>query len=192
MHLARRRFSSAAASPFSGYVENNRPPPPDELCPVGVDDEMSSDATFLCQESEPEDEMHGYLHEQNAPLFEARLREQQQQALPYCTRTANFPPGLDGFPTTSGFPPQRQPPPMPNMVRFGTDVFQREVFRPRRGPALSWGFQQELAEYEASLQNGYGEVGGMLYPQQQNGYVLTNERQPIQAQQSRYPYALSR
>lgn len=143
---------------------------------------MSSDATVLCQDSEAEDDLQSLLYEQTSHLREAQLREHQQQALLYATRTANVPLGFESFGANAAV--QRQS--IVNGSRFPAEAFQRELFRPRRGPSLSWGFQQEMADYEASHQSGMRGVGGIPYPSQPSGYVIRNDLQPPSAKHPRY------
>lgn len=175
MNYAHRRCSSSAIYPYVSYREHmRRPSSVVEQLPIGMENEISSEATVVCEDSEAEEDLQSILYGQNSSRFFENRYVERQQGLPY-SRTANLPFGFGSF-STGGFPFQLHP--NANCSTLPPEVLQRELFERRRGPRPSWGFQQDMADYEASLQNPMGCAGPMIYPPPTNGFVMRNEIQP--------------
>lgn len=102
---------------------------PEELCQT---DGVSSDVTVLYQDSDVEEEFIG--------VEEQVRRDARLRANPYNTT----------LPIARNFPLPMHQQQFSN-ERIPTDVFQMEGYHARHAQALSWGYQQDLADYEASL-----------------------------------------
>lgn len=102
---------------------------PEELCQT---DGVSSDVTVLYQDSDVEEEFIGVEEQARR---DARLRANPYNTTLPIARNFSLPMHQQQF----------------SNERIPTDVFQMEEYHARRAQALSWGYQQDLADYEASL-----------------------------------------
>eukprot|EP00210_Caulerpa_lentillifera_P002189 g2103.t1 len=119
---------------YSGPVKFNliESRPPEENCQT---DGVSSDVTVRCQDSDAEEEFIG-VEEQIGRA--SRLRTNHYNTSQSIGRNYHH------LPVAMHQGQLRH-------ERIPSDTFQMDPYRTRRTQTLSWGFQQEMAEYEASL-----------------------------------------